>query len=296
MRSPLFVFPSRQFLRPPRRYEGRPSIFVPRFVSVRERQGTPLFPAPSGEPQPTGAARNGVVNMESAIGTEYVEESSRTANLGVFDSWNSKDDEGKVQTIKEECLKRIDEVRQTNKQSTKSAAFMSIPATLIFLSRFDLESYRDLQSPDKRCRTLEERFLFFCDKYFLGKEQTSTPDKASVSSLLNEIRIGLLEGATLSPRNVAEDLKKFTIKISQRQRARRTLKDMELEIEAASRSGKGMEVLFNSDELCNEMEKAVTAMFAKTTKAERKHIINLFSTETPLLSHDDVDTGRGIVR
>ncbi len=234
--------------------------------------------------------------MESIRGTEYVEQPSGFANPEVFDPWYSADAEGKVQKVKEECLKRIDEVRQTNMNSPKSAAFMSIPATIIFLSRFDLESYRDLHSPDKRCRTLEARFLYFCDKYFLGKEQISSPDKASVSSLLNEIRIGLLEGATLSPNNVAENLKKFTIKISQRQRARRTLKDMELEIEAASRSGKGMEVLFNSDELCHEMEKAVAAMFAKTTKAERKHIVTLFSTETPLLSHDDVDTGRGIVR
>ena len=234
--------------------------------------------------------------MESTIGTEFVEESSGTANPENLDSWNSADAERKVQRIKEECLKRIDEVRQTNKQSTKSAAFMSIPATIIFLSRFDLESYRDLHSPDKQCRTLEARFLYFCDKYFLGKEQTSSPDKASVSSLLNEIRIGLLEGATLSPSNVAEDLKKFTIKISQRKRARKTLKDLDLEIESASKSGKGMEVLFNSDELCHEMEKAVAAMFAKTTKAERKHMLNLFINEPPLLCHDDVDTGRGIVR
>ncbi len=37
-RSPLFVFPHGQFSGPPTRYEGRPSLFVPRFVSVRNRQ------------------------------------------------------------------------------------------------------------------------------------------------------------------------------------------------------------------------------------------------------------------
>lgn len=234
--------------------------------------------------------------MESATKHIFGEDSSSTPILDDQDSWNTADGDHTISLIKEECLKRIDEVRSTNYESPTSAAFMSIPATIVFLSRFDFESYWNFQSPDRKCRSLEERFLYFCDKYFLGKAQKSSSDKPSVSSLLNETRIGLLEGATLSPSIVAEDLKKFTIKISQRKRARKTLKDLELEIEASSRSGKGMEVLFNSDELCNEMEKAVMAMFAKTTKAERKHIVYLFSTETPLLCHDDVDTGRGIVR
>ncbi len=45
MRSPLFVFHTGYFSQPPSRYEGRSLLFVPRFVSVRERQrGYPISP------------------------------------------------------------------------------------------------------------------------------------------------------------------------------------------------------------------------------------------------------------
>ena len=43
MRSPLFVFPTGRFSQPPLRYEGRSSLLVPQFVSVRKRQGGAPF-------------------------------------------------------------------------------------------------------------------------------------------------------------------------------------------------------------------------------------------------------------
>ena len=51
MRSPLFVFLSRQFERPHERHEEGSSLLVPRFVSVRERQRGLPFTTPNGGPQ-----------------------------------------------------------------------------------------------------------------------------------------------------------------------------------------------------------------------------------------------------
>ena len=227
----------------------------------------------------------------------FEELSSTTADPMVHDAWRTavQDDE-KVDRVKVECVKRVREVKWTNTTCKTSAAFMSIPATIMFLSKWDLSSfYVDTHELNLRRRSLQERYIHFIDKYFLGKEREPDPTVPSVSSLLDVVRRGLQEGATFLPCDIDDKLKPYKIVISQRERIGKPLRLLEDDIMSASRKGLEMTVVFNSDELCSEMARAIGLMFSGTTKKERGHITDMFEKETPLLSHAESDAGQGIV-
>ncbi len=59
MRSPLSVFLQRQFLQPHSKNEEGSLLFVPRFVSVRERQrGSPISPRQTASLNAGGAGED----------------------------------------------------------------------------------------------------------------------------------------------------------------------------------------------------------------------------------------------
>ena len=94
---------------------------------------------------------------------------SAVPNLSSIPDWNSGDEQKRLDFIKEDCLARLKDVRETNEKAKSLSAFLSILALISMLAKFAFAKNTKLTAKHiNGCGPDQMEYQAFCDYYLLG--------------------------------------------------------------------------------------------------------------------------------
>ena len=212
---------------------------------------------------------------------------SAVPDLNSIPKWNSRNEQERLEFIKEECLAHLKDVRETNEKAQSLSAFMSILALIGMLSKFAFSRNQSLK--DKHidgCGPDQKEYQAFCDCYLLGdNDYEQKLNCEGLSYLLYKyVRCGLLHGGTLTNTRTTTKHIHAKIYLKHTGNCKQTLGEMNSAIKQASASNEAS-VILDATFLCDELEKAIEKMFldAKHKQEIKESILKTFETEPPIL-------------
>jgi len=212
---------------------------------------------------------------------------SAVPNLNSIPDWNSGDEQKRLDFIKEDCLARLKDVRETNEKAKSLSAFLSILALIGMLAKFAFAKNTKLTAKHiNGCGPDQMEYQAFCDYYLLGdNDYEQKLNCEGLSYLLYKyVRCGLLHGGTLV--NTRRTTKPVHAKIylTHSGSCKQTLDEMNDAIKQASASNE-VSVTLDATFLCDELGKAIERMFSDAKKKQeiKESILKTFETEPPIL-------------
>ena len=206
-------------------------------------------------------------------------------NLNSISDWNTGDEHKRLEFIKEDCLARLKDVRETNEKAKSLSAFMSILALMGMLAKLAFSKNTSFNPKySNECGSDQAQFQAFCDYYLLGDpDYEQKINDIGLSYLLYKyVRCGLLHGGTLTNTRVTTKLIYAKVYLTHRGSSEQTLTEMNSRIKLASVSNE-VSVTLDAAFLCNELGSAIEKMFNDHKQEIKDSILKTFEEEPPIL-------------
>ena len=210
---------------------------------------------------------------------------SAVPNLNSIPDWNSGDEQKRLDFIKEDCLARLKDVRETNEKAKSLSAFMSILALIGMLAKFAFTKNTKLNAKHiNGCGPDQMEYQAFCDCYLLGdNDYEQKLNCEGLSYLLYKyVRCGLLHGGTLV--NTRRTTKQINVKVflAHSGSSKFSLSEINDKIKQAT-SANQIDVVLDAFFLCDELKKAINQMFSNPPEEIKASILDTFEKEPPIL-------------
>ena len=210
---------------------------------------------------------------------------SAVPDLNSIPDWNSGDEQKRLDFIKEDCLARLEDVRETNEKAKSLSAFMSILALIGMLAKFAFSKNTKQNAKHiDGCGPDQMEYQAFCDFYLLGDngyEQKLNCEGLSYL-LYKYVRCGLLHGGTLV--NTRGKTKQINVKVylTHNGSNKLSLSEINDKIKQATPANQ-IVVELDAFFLCDELKKAINQMFSNPPDEIKKSILDTFEKEPPIL-------------
>ena len=210
---------------------------------------------------------------------------SAVPNLNSIPDWNSGDEQKRLDFIKEDCLARLKDVRETNEKAKSLSAFMSILALIGMLAKFAFTKNTKLNAKHiNGCGPDQMEYQAFCDCYLLGdNDYEQKLNCEGLSYLLYKyVRCGLLHGGTLV--NTRRTTKQINVKVylTHNGSNKFSLSETNDKIKQATPANQ-IDVVLDAFLLCDELKKAIDQMFLNPPEEIKTSILDTFEKEPPIL-------------
>ena len=210
---------------------------------------------------------------------------SAVPNLSSIPDWNSGDEQKRLDFIKEDCLARLKDVRETNEKAKSLSAFLSILALISMLAKFAFAKNTKLTAKHiNGCGLDQMEYQAFCDYYLLGdNDYEQKLNCEGLSYLLYKyVRCGLLHGGTLV--NTRRTTKQINVKVHLTHNGSNefSLSEINDNIKQATPANQ-IDVVLDAFLLCDELKKAINQMFSNPPEEIKTSILDTFEKEPPIL-------------